>query len=97
MNQKFEDILKDNLQLRQLKLSEYFEQSINFNYEPFYNQLHSNRKLKTDQSEEDQLNPDSSSFLLNQKDSFIGNIDLKNAFNNSTGVRNFSRKCLRMS
>lgn len=68
---KFEDMIKENIEFKQIRLSDYFQQSFNFNYEPYYTHLNSAR-AKGAKDAADNENNDSGSFISNPfKESFI--------------------------
>jgi kinesin family protein 5 len=81
VHQKFNDLLSQNLEFKQIKLSDYFQFSYNFNFEPFYAQSHNN-KFSGDDDRDEPL--ERGSFISNSafKESFISQLDLHNAFTN---------------
>jgi kinesin family protein 5 len=90
VSMKFNDVLSQNLEFKQIKLADYFQFSYNFNFEPFYAQSPVSKKHFGDDDRDEPI--ERGSFISNSqfKESFISQLDLHNAFtavnNKLTGV-----------
>jgi hypothetical protein len=88
IQQKFLDCIKDSLEFNEIKLPDYFKHSFNFNYEPFYNQVRTDKGVPTSSREETTEQniglSNEGQFFSTFKESFISNLDFQAAFSNAS-------------